>query len=188
MSESTLTALEAAAPAPPPRRVTRGARAAIRRLASVALTFALIGAAWLVLAPPQLGGSTSFVVVDGSSMLPNLRGSDLVALRPASSLEVGDVVGYRSELLGRVVLHRITAIESGRYVLKGDNNPFIDPDRPGRSEIVGRVWFHVPRGGHVIAWLHVPWVLAALAAFFVLVIGFDRPRSRSRRKRDEVCP
>jgi signal peptidase I len=147
------------------------------------LTLALTGAAWFALAPPQLGGSTSFVVVDGSSMLPSLRGSDLVALRPVSSLEVGDVVGYRSELLGRVVLHRITAIESGRYVLKGDNNSFLDPDRPGPSEIVGRVWFDVPKGGHVIAWLHVPWVLAALAALFVLVIGFDGPRSRSRGER-----
>ena len=183
MSESTLAALEAAAPAPPPRRVTRGARSAIRPLASLALTLALTCAAWLALAPPQLGGSTSFAVVDGVSMLPSLRGSDLVALRPASSLEVGDVVGYRSKILGRVVLHRITAIESGRYVLKGDNNSFIDPDRPGRSEIVGRVWFHVPRGGHVIALLHVPWVLAALAALFVLVIGFDGPRPRSRGER-----
>lgn len=188
MSESTLVALEAAAHSPPLRRLARGARSAIRPLASLALTLSLIGAAWLVLAPPRLGGSTAFVVVDGSSMLPSLRGSDLVALRPASSPEAGDVVGYRSALLGRVVLHRITAVESGRYVLKGDNNSFIDPDRPGRTEIVGQVWFHVPRGGHVIAWLHVPWVLAGLAALFVLVIGFDRPRSRSRGKRDEVCP
>ena len=188
MSELPGAALEAAAHAPPPRHVARGTRPAIRPLASLALTLALIGAAWLVLAPPQLGGSTSFVVVDGSSMLPHLRGSDLVALRPASTLEVGDVVGYRSELLGRVVLHRITAIDDGRYVLKGDNNSFIDPDRPGRSEIIGQVWFHVPRCGHVIAWLHVPWVLAALAAFFVLVIGFDRPRARSRGEREGAGP
>lgn len=187
MSGSTLAALEAAAHSPPPRRSNRAARSAFRPLASLALTLALLGAAWLLLAPPQLGGSTSFVVVDGTSMLPSLQGSDLVALRPASSPEVGDVVGYRSALLDRVVLHRITGIEGGRYVLKGDNNTFADPDRPFRSEIVGRVWFYVPRGGHVIAWLHAPWVLASLAGLFVLVIGFDRPRSRSRRERQGAC-
>ncbi len=147
-----------------------------------------MGVAWLVLAPPQLGGSTSFVVVDGSSMLPSLQGSDLVALRPASNPKVGDVVGYRSELLDRVVLHRITGIEGGRYVLKGDNNSFVDPDRPVRSEIVGKVWFDIHKGGHLIAWLQVPWVLAAVAALFVLVIGFDGAGTRSRGERESAHP
>jgi len=147
-----------------------------------------MGVAWLVLAPPQLGGSTSFVAVDGSSMFPSLQGSDLVALRPASNPEVGDVVGYRSELLDRVVLHRITGIEGGRYILKGDNNSFVDPDRPVRSEIVGKVWFDIPKGGHLIAWLQVPWVLAAVAAFFVLLIGFDGAGTRSRGERESAHP
>ena len=187
MSAPTLAALEAAAHAPPPRRVFRAARSAVRPIAGLALTLALIGAAWLVLAPPQLGGSTSFVVVDGTSMLPNLRGTDLVALRPASSPEIGDVVGYHSALLDRVVLHRITGIEGGHYILKGDNNSFIDPDRPTRSEIVGQVWFHVPSSGRVVAWFHVPWVLAAVAALFVFLIGFDRPGSRSRKEREGAC-
>ena len=188
MSGSTLAALEAAAHAPPPRRVTRAARPKVRPVASLVLTLALLGSAWLLLAPPQLGGTTSFVVVDGTSMLPTLQGSDLVALRKASSPEVGDVVGYRSALLGRVVLHRITAIDDGRYVLKGDNNSFIDPDRPLRSEIVGKVWFHVPTGGHVIAWLHVPWVLAAVAALLVLAVGLDGAGPRSRRERERARP
>ena len=156
-------------------------------MATLTLTLALVGTAWLLLAPPQLGGSTSFVVVDGTSMLPSLQGSDLVALRSVSSPAIGDVVGYHSALLDRVVLHRITGVEGGRYILKGDNNSFIDPDRPSRSEIVGRVSFHVPRGGNLIAWLHVPWVLAALAALFVLLIGFDRPRSRSHSEREGAC-
>ena len=73
MSGSTLAALEAAAHAPPPRRVTRAARSRFRPVASLVLTLAVLGAAWLLLAPPQLGGSTSFVVVDGTSMLPTSR-------------------------------------------------------------------------------------------------------------------
>lgn len=188
MSGSTLAALEAAAHSPPPRRVTRAARSGLRPVASFGLTLVLLAAAWLLLAPPRLGGSTSFVVVDGTSMLPSLRGSDLVALRPTSRPEVGDVVGYRSALLDRVVLHRITAIEGGRYALKGDNNSFIDPDRPLRSEIVGKVWFHVPWGGHAIAWLHVPWVLAGLAALLVLAAGLEGAGPRSRRERESAGP
>jgi signal peptidase I len=188
MSGSTRAALEAAAYSPPPRRVTRAARSKLRPVASLLLTLAILGTGWLLLAPPQLGGTTSFVVVDGTSMLPTLQGSDLVALRPTSSPEVGDVVGYRSALLDRVVLHRISAIEGGRYVLKGDNNSFVDPDRPLPSEIVGKVWFHAPKGGHVIAWLHVPWVLAAVAALFVLAVGLDGVGPRSRGERESLGP
>ncbi len=181
MSSSTLAGHEAAAHAPPPRRAGRSAREWVRPLASLVLTLFVLGAAWLLLAPPPLGGSTSFVVVDGTSMLPGLEGSDLVALRPVSKPEIGDVVGYRSAMLNRVVLHRIAAIDRDRYVLKGDNNTFVDPDRPLRSELVGKVWFHVPKAGRVAGWLQVPWVVAAIAALLVLAVGFDRGSARSQK-------
>jgi signal peptidase I len=111
-----------------PARAPRLGR--LRAGVGTVLTLAVLAAAWCFLAPPKLGGSTSFTTVDGTSMLPTLKRSDLVALRPAATYRVGDVVGYRSVLLGRIVLHRIVAIHDGRYVLKGDNNSFLDPDRP----------------------------------------------------------
>jgi signal peptidase I len=164
----------------PPQRANRPARVRLRAVLGLVLTLAGLGASWFLFAPPQLGGSTSLVVVDGTSMLPHLRSSDLVVLRQSSSPRVGDVVGYRSAMLNRVVLHRITAIEGTHFVLKGDNNSFVDPDRPERSELVGELWFHVPSAGRAIAWLHVPWVLAALAALLVLAAGLSGSGARAR--------
>jgi signal peptidase I len=136
-------------------------------------------AAWWAVAPPQLGGSTTLVSVDGTSMLPNYNGSDLVALRPRADYEVGDVVGYRSKLLHRVVMHRIVAIKHGRYVMKGDNNTFIDPERPETRELVGAALVRIPRAGDVILWLRVPVVLAGLVGVLTLMVGLGvAPRTQ----------
>lgn len=165
------TARPCVAPPSPSLRLGKAARARIGVAAWIATTALLVGAGWWAVAPPQLGGSTSFVVVDGTSMLPRLRGDDLVLLRASGSYRVGDVVGYRSELLRRVVLHRIVAIDHGRYTFKGDNNGFVDPERPTRDRLVGRMWFHVPAGGRVVGMLRVPWIVGVLAALLVLALG-----------------
>ena len=47
---------------------------------------------------------------------------------PPSHYKVGDIVAYRSTMLHIVVLHRIIAVKGDRYVFKGDNNDFVDPD------------------------------------------------------------
>ena len=75
---------------------------------------------------------------------------------------VGDVVAYHSTLLHVVALHRIIAIHGSRYVFKGDNNDFIDPTHPTRSELMGALWVHIPHGGVVFHWLHSPVTAAVL--------------------------
>src|SRR5690348_5599455 len=102
----------------------------MRRSAIALGTLAAAGAAWFLLAPPLLGGSTSYVIVKGTSMTPRFRGGNLVLLRHRSSYRVGEVVGYRSALLHHVVMHRIVAIKDGRFLFKGDNNNFLDSDHP----------------------------------------------------------
>ena len=178
-----VTAGAATANAAPPQHVNRLHGARLRRAAGIVLTLAVLGGAWWVLAPSALGGSTAFVVVDGTSMMPRFHRSDLVALRPASAPRVGDVVGYRSAMLGRVVLHRIVAVKGDHYVLKGDNNSFIDPEQPTQSDLVGKLWFSLPSAGQAIGALRVPWVLATVAALLVLAFGLDGSGSRSRDDR-----
>ena len=178
MVDAGAAAVEAALP----QRAHGSARKGLRLATSALFTAVVLGAAWWFVAPQQLGGSTAFVVVDGTSMLPHLHRSDLVVLRPTSKPRVGDVVGYRSVLLDRVVLHRIVAVNGDRYAFKGDNNAFVDPERVGRSQLIGTVWFHVPSAGRAIGVLHVPWVLAALAALFVLVVGLEGSGVRSRER------
>jgi len=143
--------------------------------------------AWLVLAPTGLGGSTNYVTTSGDSMAPRFQTGDLALIRPADRYRVGEVVAYRSGVLRTVVLHRIIGRDGGRYVFKGDNNDFIDPTRPGRDELIGRLWLRVPRGGLVLGWLRMPVVVAVLggAAALLLLLGAGRRRRRRDRRRPE---
>ena len=63
---------------------------------------------------------------------------DLAIVRPAANYRVGEIVAYWSTLLHTVVLHRIIARHGDLYVFKGDNNHFIDPRDPTRSELLGK--------------------------------------------------
>jgi signal peptidase I len=83
-------------------------------------------------------------VTAGVSMQPLLYKNDLAIVRAQSTYHVGDVVLYNSAVLGRPVLHRIILIQNGQYYFKGDNNNFVDPGYATRSELVGKLWVHVP--------------------------------------------
>ena len=171
--------------AAPSLSTRRRSDADIRTVAWLVSTAVLLAAAWWLLAPSVLGGGTTFVTVDGTSMLPTLHRDDLVVLRRSSSYQIGDAVGYRSTLLQRVVLHRIVAIQNGRYTFKGDNNGFLDPEHPRREHLVGRMWVRVPSAGRLVSLLHVPWIAGGLAAMLVLFLGLDRPPAPSEEREQD---
>jgi signal peptidase I len=134
------------------------------------LAVVLLLGAWLLFAPAQLGGATRYAVVEGASMEPGLSRGDLVVVRAEGEPTVGDVVLYRDATMGVRVLHRVTDIEGGRLVLRGDANDFVDDTRPRPSEVVGTYWFSVPRAGAVVLWLAEP-LHAALLAFVLTLVA-----------------
>ncbi len=76
------------------------------------------------------GVSSPIVVVKGTSMLPTLYYGDLVIVHkvPPDKIHVGDIIVYKSEYHGELVIHRVIKIVKGPqckplcYVTKGDNN------------------------------------------------------------------
>jgi signal peptidase I len=148
------------------------------------LLVALAGGTWIYFAPIGIGGGTAYVVTHGVSMEPRFHTGDLAIVRAASTYKVGQIVAYHSSLLHEVVLHRIVAIHHGRYVFKGDNNNFLDPVHPTQSELIGRLWIHVPRVGAVLEAIRTPLGLATVAGVIgLLMFGFvrdDRNGNRSR--------
>ncbi len=80
------------------------------------------------------GSEAPLAAVDGKSMLPTLREGDLVfSYKPKpSEINVGDVVIYRRS--STLIIHRVVAVinesTSTCYLVKGDNNPVVDPALP----------------------------------------------------------
>jgi len=139
-----------------------------RALVTVALLLLAAGGWWLW--PATLGGGTTYLVTQGVSMEPRFHSGDLALVRPADGYAVGDIVAYRSDTLHTVVLHRIVAVEGGRFRLRGDNNSWLDPDAVPPSEVLGRLVARVPHGGDLLLQLRQPVVLV-LGSVLVTLAG-----------------
>ncbi len=160
-----------------------------RRIAALVVVLATLAAGWFFLAPPSIGGETSYVVTDGVSMHPHIHTGDLALVRPAARYRVGEVVAYRNPQLHVTVLHRIHSVAHGRYRFKGDNNSWIDPGSVTRAAIIGRMWVLAPGLGGDLRRLRSPSIMAGMAVLAVLLLfGGAEARLRRRRRRGRPQP
>ena len=147
------------------------ARLFVRSQVTALLTVAMVWG-WVLLAPGQFGGQASFVMVAGASMEPALHQGDLVIVRQAQVYQVGDVAAYHHPLVGPVI-HRITDREGPRFVLKGDNNAWLDSHSPTAAEIIGKSWLVIPGAARLLTQLRSPAGLAMLSLAFGLALVFN---------------
>lgn len=154
----------------------------IRRVTISVITIAVIAAGWLVLAPKAVGGQSSLVVTNGTSMLPHFHANGLVVTRPEPSYHVGEVVAYHNQILHRVVMHRIVARDGNTFVFKGDNNSYADLYHPSTSDLVGKEWLYLPNGGRYLQFVRSP-LIFGLSMAFVGIFAFAPAATRTRRRR-----
>ena len=140
-------------------------------------------AAILAFVPATLEGKVTYVTTHGVSMLPRFHAGDLAVLTPTDTYKIGDVAGYDSALLHTVVLHRIVAINGGTYRFKGDHNNFVDPESPTRSQLIGKLWVRMPKGGIVLSWFGDPLHLVLLALGILALTGAGEASLVVRRRR-----
>lgn len=127
-------------------------------------------------------GLTPLVFTSGS-MSPEIRAGDLGVARtvPVRDVAVGDVVSVLNNE-GTRITHRVvsTSAEGGvtSLVLKGDANATSD-NETYRPEEVQRVWFSVPKAGHVVDAVGSPvgMFVGGLLVAGALFVGFSGPRS-----------
>jgi signal peptidase I len=154
----------------------------VRTLAAICgLTF--IG--WIFLAPSSLAGSMEYLVVHGTSMEPSVSRGDVVVTRAQSDYGVGDIVAYGSDL-GVIILHRIIAREGDRYVLKGDNNAFVDRFTPHHSEVVGRAVATIPAGGRAFSVMSSGPMLFGSFALAGILLGLPKITGHRRPRGDRI--
>jgi signal peptidase I len=146
----------------------------------IAVTIALVLATTVIATWPRtLGGSTSYIAVNGVSMEPTLHSGDLVLVRRADAYTSGDVVAFDTED-GRVI-HRIVGGNADGFVLQGDNRDTEDLWRPTNAQILGKTWLHLPAVGTAVLYLQTPVGLGVVAAALASMLASRRPPRRRPR-------
>lgn len=138
---------------------------------------------WRMVGPHQLGGTAAYVTTHGNSMEPEYHQGDLVILRQRSLYRTGDIIGYNSPVLGRTILHRIHDEDAQGFITKGDNNSWLDSDRPKSADVIGKAWLHVPAAGKWLAKTRSPAVATTLIALVALTFFFGNEKKKRRAKK-----
>jgi signal peptidase len=137
---------------------------------SVLLAGVVVLACFAFLRPPLLGGTASFVIVNGPSMSPALRDGNIAVLKREDRYAAGDIVAFN--VGGAVAIHRIVLVdEEGFYRTRGDNNPRPDAWLLTGDNIRGRLVWRIPLTGHLLQ-EHAPLVFGAMIGLCVTLVVF----------------
>lgn len=156
------------------------------------LTGALLITWFLFFRPQVLDGTASYVGVSGISMTPTMHSGDLAILEKQSSYHVGEVIAYRIPAgesgAGHNVIHRIVGGNGVTgFVTKGDHNSYKDFYwHPKTADVIGKVWFHVPRLAGLLTRLHSPLTLAVVVGVVTFGILAWPTKRKNKGKPKEV--
>ena len=147
----------------------------------------LIVAAAIYFWPARFGGSTSAVLVRGTSMLPKYELNDIVFVREQDEYEVGDIVLFEipdGEAAGLQIIHRIIGTwEDGTWKTQGDNRPTADQFRLEDEHLLGSPVLHIPEAGRVLQLLQNTFVISAAVGVGAVMLMW--PSNTARPEDDE---
>ena len=113
-----------------------------------------------------------FRVVVSGSMEPTINKGDIVyVVKARGQITPGEIVLYTRPDFPDQILHRVIKVETTNinghpiecYIIKGDNNPVVDPPYPiapgktincvPRSAIIGKEVYRIPSVGKLFFWM-----------------------------------
>ncbi|NBD73970.1 signal peptidase I [Patescibacteria group bacterium] len=141
-------------------------------------------------------GGYELKIVRSGSMEPAIMTGSLIAIRPAESYQVGDVITFGRDTQTHIpTTHRIIEVRgegaSATYLTQGDANDNPDGSAVARDEVIGAVAYTLPKAGYVLDFARQPlgfWLLIVVPAAAVildeLLTIWEQVRSRTRREED----
>lgn len=138
----------------PPQGRRPGKKSIAPALCNILGTLVLVSAILVCLPAvvPQALGYEVFCVVSGS-MEPGIPVGSAVFVKGMAPMEIekGDVIAFRSR--DSVITHRVVINHKveGEFTTKGDANKGEDPGRVPYDALLGKVEYHVPALGDVLA-------------------------------------
>jgi len=140
----------------------------------IALVVMLMTMVVLALLAPHFGWRADTVL--SGSMEPALPVGCVQVTKPIKTedIKVGDIITFHSPTNGKLMSHRVTAVEAGesyRFRTKGDANDDVDPYLVVAENVVGRVCFKVSHVGYVVEYLKTPigFILLGLIGIALIV-------------------
>lgn len=134
-------------------------------------------------------GVRSYTVSSGS-MSPALSTGSLVFVTSEKTYKPGDVITFKGATGNKYVTHRIVKLEQGQkgvqYVTKGDVNQNPDEDRVPDNRVMGKVVFHIPRLGYLMAFLRTKTglILFMFAIVLLLLLVFVKKNPADKEEKD----
>lgn len=123
-------------------------------------------------------GSLKFLTVLSGSMEPAIKTGSIVAVKPADSYKIGDIVTFGEINRTKTpVTHRIAEmkVENGQpvYITQGDANNGPDVRTITKKDIVGKVIFDIPYVGYAINAAKKPYGFLLLIIIPAVLVIFD---------------
>ena len=134
--------------------------------------------------PAALGGDTSFLIVQGKSMLPTILPGSLIVTKEAPEYHIDDIVAYeqREGRASKIVVHRIIDETENGFVIKGDNNPKKDAGFPNEDVIIGKIAFSTPYVGDLLGLFKNPAFLIVEAIALTAIQWLQKNKKEKREK------
>lgn len=170
------------------KKILKMAVSVILIILACAVLYALAFTAVVKIKDPQgvampFGFGASFVLT--GSMEPEISTDDLVFVKRADELHIGDVVLYNTG--GSNVLHRITRIDGDMITTQGDANN--TEDKPfSKTAVLGVYIGKIPSGGKIIRFVtNPPFVMAVVFLLIVAAVTWMFVEEhRERKKLDSI--
>jgi len=112
------------------------------------ITFGLLTLFFLI-SQINLPGIYKVFLVQSGSMAPALNTGDVVIIKPVSQYHSNDIITFNSHQ-NFTVTHRIIKDNSGLFTTKGDANAVADQNTVSNPDILGKVFFTIPKIGYFI--------------------------------------
>jgi len=124
-------------------------------------------------------GNYKVLIVQSGSMQPTIKTGSLIISKPESMYEVGDIITFR---YGKTTItHRVYEKKEidnqTSYVTKGDANNASDKNEISSSDIVGKVFFHMPYLGYAVDTAKKPLGFMLVVVLPALIIIFDEAKN-----------
>ena len=106
-------------------------------------------ALFFLLSQINFPGVYKVFLVQSGSMTPTLNTGDVVFIKPVSQYRPNDIITFNSHQ-NFTVTHRLIKENSGSFTTKGDANSVTDQNTINTSDIIGKVFFIIPKIGYFI--------------------------------------